>query len=1437
MASQSKVYECSRQNASVLLNKEGTEWINEFKEGIELEPLDTIRILGSFVNEQAEGTEIEVTDKMEFNIIHTPYILANTLATTKNDADLMDLSTFSDIAYATDATGIEPPLKSRPLSQITIPSADYTNPPYTNTGTFHSIQFQDDNNYTNPLGTQELTNADGLGYSGNDNIGKAEGLNRRSTWYSQGSKAETFGNNLNTDDRYNLFGDNSVPNELYLAGLVKKFILPVADGFASRNNELSVGAMDTTYTGNTYRRNYEPLNMNPPTTGAGRFSGVPKVGMLIATANIAGCGGWFAENGNGVNEIIQPEQVGIPNLKGGVESVIGKIIAVRPMKYPINDFMTNCFEVYVSDFINPATIKKGFYEHTFTNPNYREIPLNGTPSLAPTAPATCKKPPHGAGQKVNGYNSNPAYNPLNGQANGYKTEPHNTNALSGCVGGYTTQSNVSDNPFSKTTIREGSDDSTTDSDTPYKFGMGQPWGLSFLWNGGDCATLRGATIPNTTMKANSYSIWNRDAPLGNPLDTAIQFYNVDTNASVVGNGYEPTTNTPQNMGAYIICNPETMMDIVMNGQDLHSELNNGATNPGENVRLWWEYAHQTANSLYKDRHYQANTLLNTDTGTNPDSSPNSVWENRFRYDMCGKPDNRNWVANNHNFGSVTPSGAGDGCTIFSIQNTEDINMVSDGTPVVYSSTTGFRTWATGAGFSNEGSPFQWCGYNNSINSIHFQQKDCGSVALSQGNTIYKTAKIATTHAGNQTYIDINLNGMPLPNGSWGCRLMDNVVGGYLSRITLQLNAIPVDLGGGIYRCNLLNGVAINATIGQLVYFTPDVARWENGCGTNAVAWASDLLMIREYNTKIKIPQGYYTQEQLGATINDVLHYKTNKYTKTFGVENANNNLEIPTTIGKFNQNLGSQPTIINGNFLHSFIPELTYGFTPVTNTNANAMNLTASTKDVTSELLTYDYTGTFYTEATLPEYNGTSVRYVYQPDTNGINHWGTHFKIYSIPYLAKANAIDPEIHLIRLKGGSNLTGSLQPDGSWDITQPPRFSGWIEPLRGQKAETSATQGTATTYGYRTRGVRNILSHGGGARIFCGSNNISVEFNELANRFNIFNLYTPIRPHASLNPSASIGDFGIGDAVPSSVISSRKTGEILSALTGTYISDLTGTPITEAEWGRSWADNWLYETRPATTIQEYANNFLDALGYSTNQLTTIEGNGVVYNNNLYTYSDEIINFGNMLRGGGKITPAINGANPFANDCLMIAPVQQYFIATDSEDFFAKDPPTQGTSPYYFIASDLPIHHFMGNDTGTKLPVVGINARNFHALGFSFDVGATSVTYTIDKKTTITSIKTAIYDSNLQTPSNISKYSSVIYVVTKNNYYKNLPPDQQQAILAQQIKQDNPANNPLEYFQVPYSNLRTEPPPNPPRGYTQYQWNGSLLDPTNESDSDEY
>ena len=70
------LYECSSENASI--NISGNEWINEFSEGIDLKPGDTIRILGSFINEKGQGDQIEITDDnnkftMEYMPIHNLY--------------------------------------------------------------------------------------------------------------------------------------------------------------------------------------------------------------------------------------------------------------------------------------------------------------------------------------------------------------------------------------------------------------------------------------------------------------------------------------------------------------------------------------------------------------------------------------------------------------------------------------------------------------------------------------------------------------------------------------------------------------------------------------------------------------------------------------------------------------------------------------------------------------------------------------------------------------------------------------------------------------------------------------------------------------------------------------------------------------------------------------------------------------------------------------------------------------------------------------------------------------------------------------------------------------------------------------------------------------------------------------------------------------------
>ena len=67
------IYECSAENADV--NIASNEWINNFSEGIDLMPGDTIRILGSFINEKGQGDQIEITeDNNKFSLEYIKFL-------------------------------------------------------------------------------------------------------------------------------------------------------------------------------------------------------------------------------------------------------------------------------------------------------------------------------------------------------------------------------------------------------------------------------------------------------------------------------------------------------------------------------------------------------------------------------------------------------------------------------------------------------------------------------------------------------------------------------------------------------------------------------------------------------------------------------------------------------------------------------------------------------------------------------------------------------------------------------------------------------------------------------------------------------------------------------------------------------------------------------------------------------------------------------------------------------------------------------------------------------------------------------------------------------------------------------------------------------------------------------------------------------------------
>jgi len=295
------------------------------------------------------------------------------------------------------------------------------------------------------------------------------------------------------------------------------------------------------------------------------------------------------------------------------------------------------------------------------------------------------------------------------------------------------------------------------------------------------------------------------------------------------------------------------------------------------------------------------------------------------------------------------------------------------------------------------------------------------------------------------------------------------------------------------------------------------------------------------------------------------------------------------------------------------------------------------------------------------------------------------------------------------------------------------------------------------------------------------------------------------------------------VPSAVINAKYSGMKRAQLTGVYFNNLNGTAFTESNWGKQpIGDRYLYDTETDEDIQSLGRTLLTTLGFSETQLSNYNNN---FNqvNDLYIYESDKFNSGTAIRVGAKINTSINATNPFASNCLNFAPIVQFFVEVDTDYFFAIDVPLKGADPYYFIGSDFPTKKFYGNLTGDKLPVIGICARNFHSFNFVFDLGGSSITYTIEEDITIQSIRTKVYTSRLTSPKSLSPYSAVIYLITRNNYsgVASIQPPLAQ-VAAQIIEQNAQPNGNMigQFYNPPTASIRTAEPPQgliPPNYFT--------------------
>lgn len=1495
--SQSEVYECARNTASIKIDN--TEWVNEFSEGIKLEKGDQVRLLGSFVHEGSSGEEIELLNDTEININFSPFLQLNTInSNDKTNPTLVDLGRTADIPYSTDAFGVEPIFWETTDTQAVTNVASYEYPLNTD----------------NPIATGTQDNRSFATYA-------AQWNSRTTDYASPGDplfpkeSAKTWGINIKTDEEsgdvangtlnYSNFALNNIPQELYIAQIVKKLILPFMDGIKFTTPGLDGGGHPTWDPIVPRYHQFPILNDNPPVAGPGMLNGTPRPGMCIATVDIGASSGWYDENGVGYFEnrwdnspiddqnipyfkTTNNKYIGIPNLKSGVQSVIGTILSVRPIYHNIEGRRTGCYEIYVSNWVNPGSIYNKKISHTFPAGHITQAKntISGTTGPGPGFGATTLyKQIHGAGLNDNNYNINPTFNNINSSNNDYDPTKGDQGAFVGTPfrQNYANATGCSNY---EATILPGA---STATPTEYEYGYGQPQGISNLWNGSHQGSHRyqfpGGDPTTLPRRLNYTQQWITDGAAPVSLGDGMS----GIWANIGGNdgrpyifspgGILPDTDEweqaplgliPQVIGAYIICKKETMEDIVKGTYDTLEDPNYYSGMVGQTPRVWFEYSFQQQQSKNKQRHMTDNTWNNPlghtqlgiggtgGTGTYADR----IEETRHGYIFCGQPLSAIYRASRaipRQIELFAPTYTPPGHGVADSNDSYETSQCVDYMPRCYSSITGKVEWAQGdppPSTAPKGVPYVNCIYNNTINSVHFQQKETGDSDLGRNTIIAQGFSSGATLIASNTVL-ITKATLNITTG--GAGLFTPTAGDYI-RILYSNSLYPFESAlyqdcapistvtdtGLTWTITLSSGQALvyNGAAGpnaqassdyRVNYGFPDGTKivicsgdsyLGPGFGIDAGAYNSDMLMIKESLVKLKVPTGYYTEEQLAENINNQLHLNNQNYAKELGTRLADNTFSVPATTSGNDQALASVPSIFNGNFVQTYIPDLSYAFSPITETSATTTGLTASTKDMTD--ITYDYlqyrSGGYFDfrqfyyseeiETDRPAATDINVQSINNILTNG-----KHFKCYSVPYNADQPGIfNPQLQLVRLRGGALAKTDWDTTNNVWKNQITRWAGTYEALRDNKGDGAAGTGAvaasyAPVFGYRTRLVRNLLSWGGAAKLFCGANNITFSWEEGANRFSLNNLYTPLRPHQPINPADTSGDFGIDDAVPSAIINAEHTGEKIGQLTGVYINELNGDAFTEQNWGQPpVGTTYKYDTKTDAEIQALGRQLLDALGFSETQLLNVNNSFNIVSD-LFIFKTYQLFYGQAIRVAPKLTTALNGSNPFASNCLNIAPVSQFFVECETNDFFAINVPSKGTDPYYFIGSDFPSKYFYGALEGQKLPVMGICARNFHSFNFVFDLGASSITYTITENTTIKSIRTKIYTSTLGTPNSLSPYSSVIYLITRNKFAPNLTePEIPYAIQQQQANSQAPVvgdfyNPPLADASFP----QAIPPPN--------------------------
>lgn len=1321
MDSQNQVYECSRRNASIQISN--SEWVNEWNDGIKLNKGDTVRLLGSFISELGDGNDISVSKDTKFTMDFEPYINAETVKFEgAKDEKLassfqMRLGDIAQPAYATDNFGVEPPYATPVLA------AQDFNPGLDNNLLPVADRFQ----YNNDYGQHSRHP---YNFKPNDDAQKIGAYFDTSSGLS----------NITTDDITNKsfvprtlseFNEKSMAQEFKIAHLCKLIKFPLFLSIKFRQNSTDPDIERTFLPGDILQ-----VGDNISTYHIGNYPTLATPTSVQADY-----------------PTMDDDEYGKIKWIAGPQSVVGTVVATKIIYEKVYDPVADVEQpmefqlVYVQDWVNPGQYK---YEND--------------------KDGTAQAPRHGAPEIENGYNNFRTNNMINGFGNPRFFSNYKPNNNPGTLPTPTDHDDIKDyyvNHINRNTLNglkefnENADDVPTGNNPrPPSTITNQKWtrqgnsntGLSFPWAGKGGWGKQNFSSNDQPDGGVGYTGF-----IGENFTSWVEYYaaltgNIDplvgsTNAAAINIGdtffYLGTDQSFEDLRT-LTMNVGSPMYVGPNPADFFANCEN--IEPVGKLPIFegdfpYYYKITTSNAFtqsyvyaaFDNFHYQrflggwrwvhtgVNMAIYSYPGVSADIHPTRIDSGDLK-DVGAivkmNPNDDNTPYNE----PVNPNFSARMYCPYRKQSVKSPYEVRNFGAGTYAAATTYPTWFP-------------------------QNADGVSAGLCPDDRRRHIFGTSPGYLGGGDTTDPNSNRtLPFPYG-----------------LTIDGSAIPNKLYSFSMYNEQCNSVYFQNEVGNTTYTKPA----NDDEISNNILWKQDLLYIKRYKTEFNIPAGFYSPERMADLINDQLHYDSNEYLEKVG---------DVTTVGSRERALTSGNNIVRGNFIHSYIPEISYGFCPLTNTaqqNLNDSNLPIGiTDNVNSLFRTY---GNDPVEGELVTQNSNT-------------------SYYTVPYTHKNDGTqienDGNLFLFRLIGGrlkQTENGNDMKDIDPSICYNNRFMDMIATDVGTSAHPIDPE-TGGVF-YQNRGYKNRLMYGGSAKIWVGAVNPTFEFDTETSLFDWSFLYTPYRPAA--DESGSLLTLTGGEAVPSAIINSNGTGGITESLSGIYIFKLNGEQIS-SENTRPQFD--LFDNGNSFPVEndEYeslSTNFWNTLGFSSNLLSKYDLNNSGSNPYLF-FGSNIVN-GNALRNEAEVDISSNGTNPLKSYCTLWAPPLQFAVIVESNRQYGDSKPRYGNTPFYLIGSSFPTNEYYGGK-GTKLPIIGICSRQFSSFGFAFDLSESAVTLTIDQDCTITSIKTKIYNNDFTVPSNLDDNSSVIYVIERNNYYPSPTQEELEAADKEIIAQ----NPPVEY-----------------------------------------